>query len=108
MIPILQAAPAAGAGGFITGLLPLVFIFAIFWFLLIRPQQKRMKEHQAKLAAIGRGDTVITNGGLVGKVSKITDDELSVDFGAGTKMQVMRAMIADVRPKGGVPANDTK
>ena len=103
--PILQAStPSAGSG--LMGLLPLVLIFVIFWFLLIRPQQKRMKAHQAKVAAIVKGDTVITNGGLIGKVMKITDDELTVDF-SGTKMQVARAMLADVRGKG-APANDRK
>ena len=107
MFSILQAAPSAGAGDFIGGLLPLVLIFVIFWFLLIRPQQKRYKEHQAKLGAIVRGDTVVTNGGLVGKVSKIKDDELTVDFGSNVKMQVVRSMVADVRGKG-EPANDRK
>jgi len=107
MLPILQAAPAGSAGQFIGGLLPLVLIFVVFWFLLIRPQQKRFKEHQAKLAAIVKGDKIVTNGGLMGKVTKVTDNELTVDFGGGTKMQVVRGMISDVRGKG-EPANDRK
>ena len=106
MLPILQTAPNAGANPFIS-FLPLIAIFVIFWFLLIRPQQKRFKEHQAKLAAIVRGDTVITNGGLMGKVTKVADEELTVDFGAGTKMQVIKSMVADVRSKA-APANDRK
>ena len=109
MLPILQAAPATGgAGSFIASILPLVAIFVIFWFLLIRPQQKRYKDHQAKLAAIVRGDTVVTNGGLVGKVTKVADEELNVDFGGGTKLTVLRAMVAEVRSKGAPPANDRK
>jgi preprotein translocase subunit YajC len=106
MLPILQAAPAGSAGQFIGGLLPLVLIFVVFWFLLIRPQQKRFKEHQAKLAAIVKGDKIVTNGGLMGKVTKVADTELTVDF-SGTKMQVARSMISDVRGKG-EPANDRK
>ena len=104
---ILQTAPAnGGTAGLIGSIMPLVLIFVIFWFLLIRPQQKRMKEHQAKIAAVVKGDTVITSGGLVGRVTKANDDELTVDF-SGTKMNVMRAMLADVRGKD-APANDRK
>lgn len=85
---------------------PLILIFILFWFLLIRPQQKRMKEHQALLQSIQRGDKVMTNGGILGKVTKATDDELTIDVQPnGTKLQVRRTMIADViRPQ---PANDS-
>jgi len=105
---ILQAAPPAGgtAGGLLVNIMPLVIIFVIFWLLLIRPQQKRMKTHQAKIAAVIKGDTIVTNGGLVGRVTKAGDDDLTVDF-SGTKMTVMRAMVADVRGKD-APANDRK
>ena len=104
---ILQAAPpAAGPGGFDPFLLVMLGMLAIFWFLVIGPQRKRYKQHQAKLAAIARGDTVVTNGGLVDKVTKVTDDELTVDFG-GNKMQVMKMMVADVRGRA-APANDRK
>jgi len=103
MLPFLTASPVGG--GLIANILPLVLIFVIFWFLLIRPQQKRYKEHQAKLTAIVKGDSIVTNGGLVGKVTKANDEELVVDFGNGTKMNVVRSMVADVRAKS-APAND--
>ena len=105
MLPILQAAPAQP--GFDPFLLVMLGMLAIFWFLVIGPQRKRYKQHQNKLAAIERGDTVVTNGGLIGKVTKVADQDLTVDFGSGTKMQVVRAMVADVRGRG-EPANDRK
>ena len=101
---IQQAAPAApGGGDFIASLLPILLIGLIFYFLLIRPQQKRMKEHQAMLGAIARGDEIVTNGGLIGKVKKVGDDELTVTFN-GTDMKVLRSMIASKRER--KPAND--
>jgi len=97
-----QAAGApAGAGDFIGMVLPLVLIMGVFYFLLIRPQQKKMKEHQAMLKKVGKGDTVITSGGLIGKVVKVVDDnELQVEIGENIKVRVMRSGIADVRAKG--------
>jgi len=100
---IMQATQPAG-GAFIQ-FLPLVLIGVIFYFLLIRPQNQRMKAHRHMLSEIVRGDTIVTNGGLVGKVKKVSDDELTVDFG-GQTIQVVRSMIADVRNKT-LPANDT-
>ncbi len=84
----------------------MVAIGLIFYFLLIRPQNKRMKEHKAMLAAVTRGDIVVTSGGLVGKVTKVTDDELTIDAGSGVKLKVMKHMLADVRNKT-VAANDS-
>ncbi len=102
---IAQAAPAGGAGASLAAqILPLVLIGLIFYFLLIRPQSQRMKKHRALLDSITRGDTVVTNGGLIGKVKKVADDELTVTFGAGD-IKVVRSMIADVRNKT-VAAND--
>lgn len=97
-----QAAGApAGAGDFIGMVLPLVLIMGVFYFLLIRPQQKKMKEHQEMLKKVGKGDTVITSGGLIGKVIKVVDDnELQVEIGENIKVRVMRSGIADVRAKG--------
>ncbi|MFO1130804.1 MAG: preprotein translocase subunit YajC [Hyphomicrobiales bacterium] len=97
-----QAAGApAGAGDFIGMVLPLVLIMGVFYFLLIRPQQKKMKEHQEMLKKVGKGDTVITSGGLIGKVTKVVDDnELQVEIGENIKVRVMRSGIADVRAKG--------
>ena len=100
---IMQASPAGGAAA---QFIPLILIFVIFYVFLIMPQQRRMKAHKAMLAAVVRGDTVVTNGGLVGKVKKVTDDELTVDLG-GTDVKVVRSMLADVRNKT-VAANDAK
>ncbi len=102
---IMQAASGGGIASQIGGLMPLVLIGVIFYFLLIRPQNQRMKAHRALLSEIARGDIIVTNGGLVGKVKKVNDEELTVDFG-GTTVQVVRSMIADVRNKT-QPANDT-
>jgi preprotein translocase subunit YajC len=103
---IFQAAPAgAGAAGALGGILPFVLIGLIFYFLLIRPQNQRIKKHRELLGTITRGDTVVTNGGLIGKVKKVNDDELTVSFGT-SDIKVVRSMIADVRNK--TAANDTK
>ena len=81
--------------------LPLLMIMVVFYFLLIRPQQKKAKEHQELLKKIARGDTVITSGGLIGKVTKIVDDhELQVEVGDNVKVRVLRSGISDVRAKG--------
>ena len=100
---IMQAAP--GGLDMARGFLPLVLIGVIFYFLLIRPQNQRMKAHRQMLSEVSRNDTIVTNGGLIGKVKKVADDELLVDFN-GNEMKVARSMIADVRNKT-APANDT-
>ncbi|MDF1668703.1 MAG: preprotein translocase subunit YajC [Roseovarius sp.] len=80
--------------------IPLILIFAIMWFLLIRPQQKKMKDHTAMVAALRRGDQVITQGGLIGKVSKVKDDnEIEVELGEGVKVRVVKSTIAQVLNK---------
>lgn len=103
----------ADGGGALVGFLPLILIFVIFYFLLIRPQQKRQKQHQQKLQAIRRGDKILTGGGVFGTVSKVIDEtELQVEIADGVKVRVSRAMVADVLnktepAKGGTgPAND--
>jgi preprotein translocase subunit YajC len=97
---IAQAA-TPGAGDFIGMILPLVMIMGVFYFLLIRPQQKKAKEHQDLLTKISKGDTVVTHGGLIGKVVKLTDDnELLVEVGENIKVRVLRGGIHDVRSKG--------
>ncbi len=101
---IMQAAPANPGPSAVSSLLPFLLIGLVFYFLLIRPQNKRLKEHRAMLAAIVKGDTIVTNGGLIGKVTKATDEELTLDLGSGTKVKVVRSMIADVRNKT-TPAN---
>mgnify|MGYP005865348981 CR=1 FL=1 len=80
--------------------LPLILIFAIMWFLLIRPQQKKMKQHQAMVAALRRGDQVVTQGGLKGKVAKVKDDdEIEVELAEGVKVRVVKSTIAQVLNK---------
>ena len=94
-------AQGAGAGGDPFGfLIPMVLIFVVFWFLLIRPQQKRAKQHREMLAAIRRGDKVVTNGGIIGTVTKVIDDgELMVEIAEGIRVRVQRGMVAQVRSK---------
>ncbi|MGB3833463.1 MAG: preprotein translocase subunit YajC [Mesorhizobium sp.] len=86
--------------------LPFVLIFVIMYFLIIRPQRTQMKKRGEMLAAVRRGDTVVTGGGFVGKVTKVIDDnELEIDLGGGTKVTALRSTIADVRVKGEPVAN---
>ncbi|WP_136441225.1 preprotein translocase subunit YajC [Pacificoceanicola onchidii] len=80
--------------------LPLILIFAIMYFLLIRPQQKKMKEHQAMVEALRRGDQVVTQGGIIGKVAKVKEgNEIEVEIAEGVKIRVVRATIAQVLSK---------
>ena len=82
-------------------ILPLVMIMVVFWFLLIRPQQKRQKEHQELIGKVTRGDTIVTSGGLIGRVSKVVDErELLLEVGENVKVRVVRSAIAEVRAKG--------
>ncbi len=101
-------AQAAGAGGMgaIGSFLPLILIFAIMYFLLIRPQQKKMKEHQAMIGALRRGDQVVTAGGIVGKVTKVKEaGEVEIEIATGVKVRVIQATISQVLSKT-EPAND--
>jgi preprotein translocase subunit YajC len=104
------AAPGADGGmGMLMQLAPLLFIFVIFYFLLIRPQNQRMKKHRAMLEALKKGDTVVTQGGVIGKIVKLADDEVTIDNGEGVKLRFVRSAISDVRNKGEpAPANDAK
>ncbi len=95
-----QTAGAPGGDIFIQ-LMPFVLIFIIMYFLIIRPQQKRAKDHREMIANVRRGDTIVMSGGLIGKVSKVVDDnELEVEIADGVKVRAARGMIADVRAKG--------
>lgn len=95
---------AQGAGGGaldgLGGLLPLVLIFVVFYFLLIRPQQKKAKDHREVLANLRRGDRVVTNGGLIGTITRVpNDNELIIEVAEGVKVRVMRGMIAESMSK---------
>ncbi len=94
-----QAGGAGGSDTIMSLLVPIAFMFVIFYFLLIRPQQKKAKEHRAKLDAIKRGDRVLTGGGIMGNVIKAGADELTVEISEGVRVSVARSTIADVIPK---------
>jgi preprotein translocase subunit YajC len=95
------AASPLGDLGMIGQLLPFALIFVIMYFLILRPQQKRVKQHSEMVKNVRRGDTVVTNGGLVGKVTKVIDDEqMEVEIADGVRIRQMRQMVADVRAKG--------
>lgn len=92
---------AGGDGGMLMSLLPFVLIFVIMYFLILRPQQKRVKTHAEMVKNVRRGDTVVTNGGLIGKVTKvIDDDQIEIEIADEVRIRQMRQMIADVRAKG--------
>lgn len=94
-----QAAGAASQQNAFTAFLPLLLIFVVFYFLLIRPQQKKLKEHRAMLTALRRGDRVVTNGGIIGLVTKVDEREVIVEIADGVRVHVARDMIASVVSK---------
>jgi preprotein translocase subunit YajC len=89
------------SGNMIVQFMPLILIIVIMYFLVLRPQQQRMKRHQEMVKALRRGDTVVSNGGLVGKVTKVVDDEqVEVEIADGVRVRQMRSMVSEVRSKG--------
>lgn len=101
-----QAAGDAGAMGGFAGIIPFILMFVIFYFLLIRPQQKRMKEHRQMVANLRRGDHVITAGGLHGKVTRVMEeDEAELQIAEGVKVKIVKSTIAQVVSKT-EPANE--
>ena len=95
-----QAAPAPGGGNFLIQLLPFIMILGIMYFLIIRPQQKRLKDHRDMIASIKRGDTVVTSGGIIGKVTRIINDgELQVEIAEGVRVRLVRATVSEVRAR---------
>ena len=93
-------AQGADAGGSLFSLLPLVVIFVLFYFLLIRPQQKRAKQHKEMVAALKNGEEIVTNGGLLGKVTEVSDNFVTVEFSSGLNVRIQRQSISQVMPKG--------
>ena len=90
-----------GGGDMLTSLLPFALIFVIMYFLILRPQQKRVKAHQEMVKNVRRGDTVVTNGGLIGRVAKVVDDnEIEIEISDDIRVRQSRGMIAEVRSKG--------
>ena len=92
--------------GFFISFFPLLLIFLIFYMLMIRPQQKKMKEHQATIAAVKKGDEVITGGGIRGRVTKVMDDDAEVEIAQGIKVRVVKSTLSHVLSKSTKPAND--
>jgi preprotein translocase subunit YajC len=105
MLDIFSAAAAGTAPGW-TGFLPIIGMIAIFWFLIIRPQMRQQKAHREKIAAVKKGDQVVTGGGIVGKVAKVDDQYAEIDIAQGVRIKVVKHTIGDVVLPGGKPAND--
>ncbi len=98
-----QAAPAAASGSTestLMSMLPLVLMFVVLYFIMIRPQMKRQKEHKAMIEALAKGDEVVTAGGVLGKVAKLGDTYLHVEVANGVEIQVQRSAVVQVLPKG--------
>jgi preprotein translocase subunit YajC len=95
-----QAAPTQGQADPLVSFLPLIFIFVVFYFLLIRPQSKKAKEHKQMIEAIAKGDEVVTNGGLLGRISGVSESFVELEIGDGMKVKVQRQAIATLMPKG--------
>ncbi len=95
----LAAAPQ-GQGDALMSFLPLIFIFVVFYFLLIRPQTKKAKEHKLMVQALAKGDEVVTNGGLLGRISKVGDNFIELDVTEGVTVKVQRHAVANLMPKG--------
>lgn len=105
MLDFLSAGASGSAPGWVQ-FLPLVGMAAIFWFLIIRPQMKRQKAHQAKVGGMKKGDQVVTAGGLVGKVLKVDDTYAEIEIAKGVKVKAVKQTITDILTPGGEPAND--
>ena len=105
---MIQALPtgAGGTSGILIGILPWVLIFAIFYMLMIRPQQQRVKQHQAEIAAVKKGDDVVTGGGIRGRVTKVSDDEAEIEIAQGVRVRVIKSTITQVVKPNSKPAND--
>ncbi len=97
--PAYAQAAGGGAAGGLIGFVPILLIFAIMYFLMIRPQQKKLKEHKAMVEALRRGDQVVTSGGMIGKVVKVADAEVEVELAPNVKVRVIKNTIAQVMSK---------
>mgnify|MGYP002653820771 CR=1 FL=1 len=102
--------PAADGGvmAVIVQFLPILAIFILFYFLLIRPQQKRAKDHAAAISAVKRGDTVVLGSGMIGKVTRVEEAEVNVEIAPSVNVRVVKGMIAEVRNRTAIAANDSK
>jgi len=108
LMSMVQAAPGGqpgGTAGLLMGILPWLLIFVIFYVLMIRPQQRRVKEHRAAIAAVKKGDEVITGGGIRGRVIRVDEEELEVEIATGVRIRVVKSTISHVLSNA-KPAND--
>jgi preprotein translocase subunit YajC len=103
-----DAAPAspgpASPFGSLTGIFPIILMFAVFYFLIIRPQSKKAKLHQAMLGQLKKGDEVVTTGGLIGRISGIKDDEVTLQVQEGVRLRILRSAVSGLQKQGGEPA----
>ena len=103
---IAQTAPAAAAGGdmqsSLMGMLPLVLMFVVLYFVMIRPQMKKAKEHKTMIESLAKGDEGATAGGILGKVTKLSDSFISIEVAAGVEVQLQRSAVVQVLPKGSI------
>ena len=109
ILMMMQASPGAGSGGtagLVMGIAPWLLIFVIFYLLMIRPQQQKVKQHQATIAAVKKGDDIVTGGGIRGRVTKVNDDEVEVEIAQGVKVRVIKSTISHVLTPNTKPAND--
>lgn len=102
----MTATQDGGLMALVIQIAPIVAIFILFYFLMVRPQQKRMKAHQALIAGVKRGDEVVLSNGMVGKVTRVEDAEAMVEISQGVNVRVVKAMIAEVRNRTAIAAND--
>ena len=100
-----QETSPSGAGG-IMGLLPLILIFAVFYFFLIRPQMKQAREHKQMVDALGKGDEIVTNGGLLGKIIKVGDTFISVEIAPDIEVKIQKHSVSAILPKGTLKHSD--
>ena len=95
-----QAAPAADPTGGLMGILPIILMFVILWFLMIRPQMKRGKEHKAMVAAMQKGDEVVTQGGIAGRITRVGENYISLEIAEKVEIAVQKSAVASILPKG--------
>jgi preprotein translocase subunit YajC len=106
MLEFLAAGTAPSGAPAWTSFLPIVGMVVIFWFLLIRPQMRQQKLHREKIAAVKKGDQVVTAGGLLGKVIKVDDQYAEIEIAQGVRVKAVKSTLGDIVPPGGTPAND--
>ena len=97
---------ASGGTAFFLQMAPLLLIFVIFYFLLIRPQSRRVKQHRDMIGAVKKNDTVVTGGGLVGKVTRVDEHEVEVELAPNVRVRALKGTLSEVRPHGTKPATD--